>query len=388
MRQGKRILIVSDCVCYPPNEGNCRRIYNIIKSMRSLGHVVDYLYYSPQRSTYELQMKNFLGRDNFIFFRITKLKIGFFYKHSKGFFIERFAPPNTVDLMFSLELAKKVHKLTQDHKYDVVWVEYPCQSKILEEVNDSIIKVIDTHDKFAYRNYKVFPFMHEVANYSITFLGERKALSRADYVIAIQQEEEKYFRKLLCGKGTKVITLGDNHDAVRNEVSMNHNICFVGGRSGLNADAVNWFINKVLPIITQCIDDCIFFVVGRVCELINADKENIQLLGMVEDIDTVYRDCRVVVNPVRMGTGLNIKTIEAISHGKPLVTTSAGARGLKCRKPIMAIADDSTTFAKAVINLLVNDFQCEFYINNCFEFMKRYNQNNLKAINKIINLEK
>ena len=36
----KKILIVSDCVFYPQNEGNSRRIYNIIKLMQSLEYVI------------------------------------------------------------------------------------------------------------------------------------------------------------------------------------------------------------------------------------------------------------------------------------------------------------------------------------------------------------
>ena len=97
----------------------------------------------------------------------------------------------------------------------------------------------------------MFPFTHKVIEYSITFSGERKALGRADYVIAIQNEEEKYFKKLLKGKKTKVMTIGDNHNIVKNEIQKSHDICFCGSGNGLNVDALNWFINEIFPMIVS-----------------------------------------------------------------------------------------------------------------------------------------
>jgi ribosome biogenesis protein Tsr3 len=35
-----------------------------------------------------------------------------------------------------------------------------------------------------------------------------------------------------------------------------------------------------------------------------------------------------VINPVRFGAGLKIKTVEALANGLPLVTSEEGARGL------------------------------------------------------------
>ena len=215
MIEKKKILIVSDCVCYPADEGNRRRIFNIINGMQTLGHTVDFLYFGPDRAISEKQMKDFLGKDHYFFLRIPKEKNGFFYKHSNGYFFERFVPQNKVDVKYLPEVNRKVQALLKKYKHDVLWLEYPYQSKVLEKTSDSVTKVIDTHDKFAYRNFKAFPYVKKVVDYSLTFLGERKALGRANYVIAIQKEEKAYYTRLLMGKKTKVITIGDNHGLVK-----------------------------------------------------------------------------------------------------------------------------------------------------------------------------
>jgi glycosyltransferase involved in cell wall biosynthesis len=54
----------------------------------------------------------------------------------------------------------------------------------------------------------------------------------------------------------------------------------------------------------------------------------VDLLGEIADITAAYAQAQVVLNPLRFGTGLKIKSVEALSYGRPLVTTSVGAEGL------------------------------------------------------------
>ncbi len=386
MNLKKRILIVSNCVCYPTDEGNRKRIFNIIRGMQTLGHTVDFLYFAPNRVDSEKQMKDILGNGHYFFFRISKVKNGFFYKHTKGYFFERFVPQNRVDVKYLPEVNRKVQGLLKKYKHDILWLEYPYQSKILQNTNHDIVKVIDTHDKFAYRNYKAFPYVQKVVDYSLTFAGERKALGRADYVIAIQNEERKYYIDLLKGKKTRVVTIGDNHKIFKNALCKSYNICFIGSENKVNLDGINWFIKDIFPTILKKVSNCRLVIVGRICKEINVrPNKNIELLGIVDDIAEVYANCRLVINPVRTGTGLNIKAIEAIAHCKPLVSTVIGARGLKCERPVVAMAEDERVFAERVIEFLESDRLCEQYIENCNHFIENYNQNNLKAMDMVIN---
>ena len=138
-------------------------------------------------------------------------------------------------------------------------------------------------------------------------------------------------------------------------------------------------------MILKKVRDCRLVIVGKICKEISVKpNKNIELLGIVDDIEEVYRNCRLVINPVRTGTGLNIKAIEAIAHCKPLVSTVAGARGLKYEKPVVAVAEDEHSFANQVIEFLESDSLCEQHIKTCNHFIKSYNQNNLKAMNRVI----
>lgn len=391
MSDVKKILVVSGVPCYPPIMGNRRRIYNVIKLMKTLGCQVDFLYHSSEKNDNEKEMIEFLGEKHYYFCRTHMDRNSWFYKHSRGMSIERFVPPYPIDVKYLKEVEKKVKKLLKKDSYDVLWVEYPHQSKILEHVDDSIVKIIDTHDKFAYRNYKMFPFTHKTVDYSLSFRGERKVLSRADYVIAIQEDEKRYFNRLLRGKSTGVATIGDTHELVKKEaeISESNNICFIGSEYEPNIDAINWFIKDIFPLISAKVPTCKLIVAGNVCNKIGkVNTENIELLGRVENIDSVYGNCRVAINPVRAGTGLNIKSIEAIAHCIPLVATSVGAKGIFFEKPVVEVADGNREFAEKVIAFLKNSFLCQQYSDNCVSYIKNYNNKNLRTMEKVINAGK
>jgi glycosyltransferase involved in cell wall biosynthesis len=74
---------------------------------------------------------------------------------------------------------------------------------------------------------------------------------------------------------------------------------------------------------------------------------------MVEDLSAAYARAAVVVNPRRFGTGLSIKSIEALACGRPLVATAAGATGLEdAAGGAFLLREDPGEFAEAVLQVL------------------------------------
>ena len=76
-------------------------------------------------------------------------------------------------------------------------------------------------------------------------------------------------------------------------------------------------------------------------------------MGFVEDNRQIIGESTVFVCPLRIGTGIKNKVLEAMAMGKAIVSTSIGAEGI----PVvsghdMFIADKPDVFAEAVIRLL------------------------------------
>jgi glycosyltransferase involved in cell wall biosynthesis len=81
----------------------------------------------------------------------------------------------------------------------------------------------------------------------------------------------------------------------------------------------------------------------------------IVLDGFVEDVRPLYREAAVVVVPLEVSAGTNIKVLEALACGKPVVTTPAGCAGLDLQDGYDAlIRADWEGFAAAVCDALAS----------------------------------
>ena len=57
-------------------------------------------------------------------------------------------------------------------------------------------------------------------------------------------------------------------------------------------------------------------------------RHGVELAGFVEDLAEEYAASAVALVPVLQGAGVKFKTIEALLHGTPTVTTTVGAEGV------------------------------------------------------------
>ena len=81
----------------------------------------------------------------------------------------------------------------------------------------------------------------------------------------------------------------------------------------------------------------------------------IEILGYVEDLRPLYAQAAVVVAPLPVSSGTNIKVLEAMACAKPIVSTSVGCAGLEVEDGYdILINDDSAAFAGTVGSLLSN----------------------------------
>ena len=141
-----------------------------------------------------------------------------------------------------------------------------------------------------------------------------------------------------------------------------YDIIFVGNFShSPNVDAVLYFYKEISPLIKKRLPDISMIVVGAhppasIKKLAKMNK-NISVTGYVKDILECYTKSKVFVAPIRYGTGMRFKILEALASRIPVVSTSIGARGIIPREEIK-IADTKEGFADAVVELLSAADKC------------------------------
>lgn len=124
-----------------------------------------------------------------------------------------------------------------------------------------------------------------------------------------------------------------------------------------NAEAIRWFRDQVWPLVHREHGTTAIDVIGSrpPDDLVRwgSDDARVSVPGYVADLDDIYRRAAVFVVPLRSGSGVRVKILEAMARGIPIVSTSIGVAGLDLRHDEhLLIADTPQDFADAVLTLL------------------------------------
>ena len=189
---------------------------------------------------------------------------------------------------------------------------------------------------------------------------EAKVCRRVDHVVAVSELDAEQLRELAGISDVTPISNGVDtgyFDGSWGNVRPN-SLVFVGGLTWFpNYDAVRYFCAEVLPRVAAEIPDVTLTVVGKSPSRNSirdvADNPRVRLTGLVDDVRPLIAEAAVYVVPLRVGGGTRLKILDALSMGKPLVSTSVGCEGLDVEPDKqLLVADSAEHFAGQVIRLL------------------------------------
>ena len=151
-----------------------------------------------------------------------------------------------------------------------------------------------------------------------------------------------------------------------------------GGSGSPNADGLRWFVANVLPLVRLSIPWVRVHVTGAnpPADLIELADPNLLFEGFVTNLPALYDRTRVVISPIRFGSGVKVKTVQALQYGVPLVSTSCGSEGIDTYGlDAIAIADDPKDFARSLVTLLSDRPHWEARRTAIAELVSRWQKN-------------
>jgi glycosyltransferase involved in cell wall biosynthesis len=125
-----------------------------------------------------------------------------------------------------------------------------------------------------------------------------------------------------------------------------------------NADGALWFLREVFPLVLERHPAATLSIVGaspdpRIVAAARRFAERVVITGRVPDVSDYVRRARVSICPVRLGIGVQTKVVEALALGTPVVSTSAGNRGVAAIPGEEILVEDAPAgFAERVASLL------------------------------------
>jgi glycosyltransferase involved in cell wall biosynthesis len=368
LAKGETIIIISHVLPFPPAAGNETRILKMINWFRSIGFkvvyllnadrlpvetrrdvltVVDRIYCKSEPLPYTgkllRKLNNYLGRDGrnegLGWLRNVRRRRSIESSLSEAEIRKRSLAPHG--------LIKAARFLVQKYSPCAVIGEYVFTAPCLQALRSSrMIKFIDTHDLFCRRPEEEWVYC--------TPQEEREYLMTADVVIAIQPEEAREFQALVPER--QVITVGVDYpveDRVDSSRAVPGRLLVVGSDNQANVRGLQDFMYHAWPTIRSKSTEVRLRIVGKIGEHFCDEDARVDVVGWVRNVQEEYRGASVVINPTCTGTGLKLKTVEALCHGKPLVTTANGIGGLPLPKdPPWIVGDNWRDFAGHVIRLL------------------------------------
>jgi GT2 family glycosyltransferase/glycosyltransferase involved in cell wall biosynthesis len=130
-----------------------------------------------------------------------------------------------------------------------------------------------------------------------------------------------------------------------------------------NVDAILWFAREVLPLVWATRPDVKVEIAGgdltREVRALASDAR-VSVAGFVPDLAALYSRATVSVAPIRIGSGVRVKVLEAFAASVPVVATPMGAEGLDVADGReLALADSPQSFARRVLSMLAAPAETE-----------------------------
>ena len=313
-----QVLITSPIPSHPQNHGNRARVFSLCRTLQQRGYQIHFVYGGIEGLT-EAQETAMRAAWEHVYI-VPHAPGPRKQSHRKHHLIDDWYVPAVTDI---------TNRILAIWKIDYCVANYVWFSQWFENVPAGIPKYLDTHDMFANRHKSLKKAGIHGNWYSTTPKEEAKAFNRADVVLAIQDSEAVHFQKATT---RRVETLGhylpQNFLTIKKPAASGKlKVGYLASGNPINQHSLHYFI-RALKNHPALLDSCSFYLAGAICASDTAEGSPFEKLGFIESPKAFYRDMDVILNPNLGGTGLKIKSVEALSFGKPLVATKDAMVGI------------------------------------------------------------
>ena len=369
-----KIFVLLPRIPYPLEKGDKLRAYHQVRQLSKQNDIV--LCALTDKSIDEQKAFQSLQPycSSITFIKTNKLQIlfGLIRAFFKGW-------PMQCGYFYNRKAAKKIDALIEKHQPDMLFGQLVRVAEYIRHKN--IPKAIDYQDVFSYgikRRRDIASWIAKpVFNMEYRRLCRYEAAVFDDFdVKSIISEPDRALIPHPKKNEILIIPNGVDHAFFRpREEKKRYDIVFTGNMSyAPNVNAVEYLANEILPIVWKTLPGAKMYIAGANPDpkVKKAASDRIIVSGWLDDIRDAYAQSRVFIAPMRIGTGLQNKLLEAMSMRLPAITTplANASLGAKPNEEIL-IGNNAEELAQHIITLLTDTEKSAQIAQAGFDFTNR-----------------
>jgi len=358
-----RILLLTQVAPFPPDSGPRIKTYNVLRylAQRHDVHLVSFVRTEAERNAAESLRQYCVGVTTVPLQRSIRRDLGYFLRSlltRRPFLIERDD---------SGAMREAIASLLAGQSFDAIHADQISMAQFAVDASVSI-RVLDEHNA-------VWTIVRRAAErigwgprrvaaeleWRKLRAYEGSVCRRFEYTTVVSKEDQRFLEE---AAGTSFSSLVapiaidcDELVEVRRSDETKHVLSVATMFYPPNADGVQWFAERIFPLIRRDVPGTGFLIVGarppERIQRLGLNGTGITVTGYVADLDPILRQSAVLIVPVHSGSGMRVKILEAFARGIPVVSTAIGVEGIEATPgEHLLVADEPEDFARAVVTLL------------------------------------
>ena len=370
-----KIFVLLPRIPWPLEKGDKLRAFNQIKQLSKNNEVILCALNTDKKADKEAAFKAlqpYCSSVNFIDLGKVSILFNLAMAFVKGL-------PIQCGYFYNRKAHKKIHDLIERHRPDMLFGQLLRVAEYIR--NEKTPKTIDYQDVFSMGMKR----RSEIASFYMKpiFNMEYKRLRRYEHDIFDDFDVKTIIsipdRDLIDHpKKEKILIVpnGVDHEYYSpKECEKKYDIVFTGNMAyAPNVNAVEYLAYQIMPIVWEKLPDTKLYVAGATPDprVKKVASDKIIISGWIDDMRDAYAQSRIFIAPMRIGTGLQNKLLEAMSMRLPCITTNLANNSLHAEegKEIL-IGNNEQELAQHIITLLTNKDKADTLAQNGYDFVHR-----------------
>lgn len=356
----RKMVVVNDFPLYPPKFGGQFRLYYLYKNL-SRWFDITYLCFGDDKIV-ETELS-----ENFREIRIPKGRIHKYMNLMLGKILGKGV--DDIVAMFFCVNNRKMGRTVENYisNSEIVVASHPYMYPVIEKYAGNKFLIYEALNvEYVLKKAILGDGLFNKFLYDSVKKVEQQVVNDSDIIFTVSDTDRDEMEKIYPIKSSKMFLSPNGVDLPTFSILYKNNkldkekiirypvAIFMGSGHPPNTEAAKNIINEIAPKMK----DVYFLICGSVCWNIQSNKigNNVGLTFDISDDEKIelYRISDVGLNPMISGSGTNIKMLDYMAAGLPIITTPTGARGLEAKNYDHAIICEVSEFPEKIQELLDN----------------------------------